>query len=112
MKPYLLFGLIPSARPLGDNILLRFSVGREGEGDARECCALCLWSAVVVTTGSLKAAKIDSSYEINADNQLCFTATGTFHFDSTTSSAVLRVHSRRWAGWGTVPTPIYRGMST
>jgi hypothetical protein len=37
---HLLFGLVSSARPFGDNVFLGLGVCRKREGDTRECSAL------------------------------------------------------------------------
>lgn len=55
---YLLFGVSTSARPLSDNVLARLIVGRKSERDTRE-----------------------SRSEIDSDNQLGLTPTGTFDLD-------------------------------
>jgi hypothetical protein len=83
---HLLFGLVTSARPFGDNVLLGLGVCRKGEGDTRESSSLRCYSML------FRHLVFGVTYEINSHNQLSLAAIGVARNFSGTASWVLIVH--------------------
>ena len=78
-----LFRLVASTRPLSNDVFFSLCVGRKRKCNTRECSTLPV--SAKVFAGDLD----DVSYKIDAHDELRFTPTSTFNFDSLPSAAVL-----------------------